>query len=441
MAQPDLLIQVHPNVRSLYDNERDKAWEEARDRVAGPEPNLDTFKISMPSKYPLALILLVVILCVIVLTAAFLPSSYRLHMAGSSTFCEATTGNPDIATAPDATEKCQQVGTATIFLAEVGQLVFFFALAVLGAPETSKRVRWRKTEEGTRIKVTEEYDPNAIARAIFWLGIAISTLIAIVGNVHVSVPWQHGGFAFAWIETLAPPLIVMMIGYVLKNLSLYFIERQRHFLFEYRKAQDTWKQRYNEPESLGSEWTRAYTLTLRNAIRNANRDAVSKKALAGFQRHQWQQAIKNEMLAGTWNVDPTQMTQMEAEATGTSHTPPPIGKLPPLAPAALPKVVPAPASNGNGHIVSPPQRVNEQIGPALASEPFRPAAPTTTAVLEAPEPGNAQPEVWQNDMIKGTWSARDNQTGYLLGDAFTSEAAAMNRLKRYRNQSARASRQ
>ncbi|NJL70830.1 MAG: hypothetical protein HC888_04080 [Candidatus Competibacteraceae bacterium] len=178
-------------VRTLNEEQRSESWDTARRRLAGPEIDPTLYRSFAQNEYPTWILTLVLVLCVIVLIAAFIPSSYRLHAAGASTFCESIE-------ARDTDPRCNTVGIATVLLAETGQLVFFFALAVLGQ--------------------------SAISRRIFWGGVALSTLIALIGNAHIAVPWEHGHYAFAYLEAFVPPILVMAVSYVLKEFMLYRIK-------------------------------------------------------------------------------------------------------------------------------------------------------------------------------------------------------------------------
>jgi len=54
----------------------------------------------------------------------------------------------------------------------------------------------------------------------------IATFVALTGNIQISLP-GHTNSPFAWLEAVAPPLLVLSTAYVLKEQVLETIE-QRH---------------------------------------------------------------------------------------------------------------------------------------------------------------------------------------------------------------------
>jgi hypothetical protein len=391
---------ISPKIRSLYDAERDAAWEKARDRVTGKEVNADMLKSASPSKYPVWIISLVVGLCFVLLIAGFFPSAYRLHQAGQDTFCEAV--NATTGTDP----RCGVVGAATIIMAETGQIVFFLALAVLG-----------KTYTRVNAETGESREVPSLTNRVFWAGVWLATTIALVGNAHVAKPWDHGGHLFAYLETFGPPLLVMGIGYALKELLLYSIEQRHAFRTAFQKAEEERLVRYNNPEATGDEWLKAFSLALRDALRKAN--ARHKDAMAELTPDEWRFLIKQEMNAADYIVNPAELTSVEVEAEKKRQAAErrqaeirEMAKVVP--PSELTEVVKAEvisASQSNGHVkVVTPKRV---------------------------EPDNPNEEVWLNDETAGTWTARSAASGYVLGTDFQSSEEATRRLRDYHYRRAR----
>lgn len=163
-------------------------------------------------KYPRKIVALTIVLCCVVLIASFLPSAFRLHVAGTSTFCESIVSDPnqraienaesaesilqgrEIADADGGTGgntfgdiRCQIAGYSMILLSEIGLIVFFLSLPVL----------------------TDGTSKTAGTRRILYFGILASSVIAIAGNLHITEPWNHGYF-FAWLEAILPPILVML---------------------------------------------------------------------------------------------------------------------------------------------------------------------------------------------------------------------------------------
>lgn len=282
-------------IRALYDRERDEAFEQARQRVAGPEPSPQDFRSATISKYPLYVILIVYFLCFVILVAAFIPSANRLFIAGSTEFCKTIDAQIDL------DPRCDAVGIATVILAETGQIVFLLALAVLNA-QTPYTFRIGKFE--FRIPVNS---------TILYVSMMLSTCIAIIGNIHVSQPWLYGNWLFGYFDTLVPPLLVMGTGFVLKELMLHSIESRHQMMVEFELAKTRRSELLKDPESAGREWLKAFSLALRDQIRRVNSRKTAREVLDLLTAEDWQFLIKREMLAAQWVVDPNELTRHEKD--------------------------------------------------------------------------------------------------------------------------------
>jgi hypothetical protein len=171
------------NLRSLTQEQRQGARKKARDaviRAIGPKPAREHFNQSTISKYPPSVTRLIFLLCLVLLLAAFTPSAIRLYVIGSQTFGQAVSSS--------AAQTA--VGLATVLSAEVGQVVFSLALATLGTSRSAKR--------------------------LLMVSMMIATTIALVGNVQIALP-GHENSPFAWLESIAPPLLVLSTAYVMKE--------------------------------------------------------------------------------------------------------------------------------------------------------------------------------------------------------------------------------
>ena len=371
-----------PNVakmRALFEPERDKAWKTARDRAAGDEIDASTFKVTVPGKYPPWLIAASLILCIIVLVAAFQVSAYKLYQAGAETFCDAV-GRADGISNPTLDElmandyRCPVVGTTMVIMAETGQIVFFIALAVLATNET--------------------------ARKIFWSGVGLSTLIALIGNAHVSSPWNHGGFAFAYLQTFGPPLLVMAIGYVLKETALFFIENRRERLSKLEMAITARQAIYDKPAS-HPDWYRIYSQALRDAIKKAN--SREKIAIRELTSDEWAWLVRREWQNEQWMADPATLSNIELDKQVQAQEEE-ARKQAEQAKIEQAKIEQAQAQEQEIRKVEPPRDLADAPG---------------------------QVEVWLNNPETGTWSARSAITGYLIGTDFPSEDVAVRRVKTY----------
>lgn len=277
---------IDTKLRGLYESERQDAWEQARELTAGPMPKITSFQHDTPHPFPASFVILVVSLCLIVFIAAFTPSAYRLSIAGSVEFCTSLQVDND--------PRCQHVGIATVLLAEVGQAVFILALAVLPTdrPHQIGPVSFRTTS------------------VLLYSGAAASTVLAIAGNAHISRPWEFGGALFDYLITFIPPLLVMAVGYVLKEVMVTFVRRRHEAFMLYQRALGERQLRLLDPTSQTS-WLRHYTVAIRDAIRKANRR--HKDILDKLSREQWEYLIRREMLASTWEVHPDRPTRLELE--------------------------------------------------------------------------------------------------------------------------------
>ncbi|KXK24275.1 MAG: hypothetical protein UZ15_CFX003000331 [Chloroflexi bacterium OLB15] len=186
-------------------------------------------------------------LCIVLLLAAFTLSAIRLFVIGSETLGAAVPDNLAMVA----------VGIATVLTAEVGQVVFSLALATLG------------TSKG--------------ARRLLYVSMGIATAIALVGNVQVALP-GHMDSPFAWLEAIAPPLLVLSTAYVLKEQLLDAIETRHANKRAHQGAVSLWQSATTDPES-HPHWMQFYANALRDAIRKANNRR--KDALAELTTADW----------------------------------------------------------------------------------------------------------------------------------------------------------
>lgn len=110
------------DLRPLTQEQRQGAHRNAREavlRAIGPRPTREHFTYSTISRYPPAVTLLILLLCLVLLLAAFTPSAIRLYVISSQTFGQAV---------PNAAATTA-VGIATVLSTEIGQVVFSLALA------------------------------------------------------------------------------------------------------------------------------------------------------------------------------------------------------------------------------------------------------------------------------------------------------------------------
>ncbi len=223
------------NLRPLTQDQRQAAHHAAREaalRAIGSKPIRGHFAGETISRYPVSVTRLITFLCLILLLAAFTPSAIRLYVIGSQTFGQAV---------PNQTAK-QMVGLATVLSAEVGQVVFSLALATLGASRSSRR--------------------------LLYSSMAITTCLTLTGNVQVGLV-GHTGSPFAWLEAMAPPIVVLSTAYVLKEQILEAIEHRHTTERTYQAALNEWRKATAHPEN-HAQWSQLYANALRDALSRAN---------------------------------------------------------------------------------------------------------------------------------------------------------------------------
>lgn len=217
------------------------------------------------SRYPQSVTRLINVLCIVLLLAAFTPSAIRLFVIGSQTFGAAV---------PSDVAKIA-VGIATVLTAEIGQVVFSLALATLGTTRSARR--------------------------LLYASMGMATAIALVGNVQVALPGHHTS-PFAWLESIAPPLLVLSTAYVLKEQLLESIETRHANERAYQEAVNLWQAATANPEN-HPQWMQFYANALRDAIRKTN--SRRKDALASLNTGDWRALVYRELQADNWYAEPT----------------------------------------------------------------------------------------------------------------------------------------
>lgn len=254
-------------IKSLTQEERQLAHAaavEAMMRDIGERPQRDHYKHHAAYRYPPTVTKLITGLCIALLLAAFTPSAIRLYVIGSSTFGAAVPY--EIAMIA--------VGIATVLTAEVGQVVFSLALATLGTT------------------------PNA--RRLLYASMGIATAIALVGNVQVALP-GHMESPFAWLEAIAPPLLVLSTAYVLKEQMLEAIEQRHLNERAYQEAVNEWQRAAISPEA-HPRWMQLHANALRDSLRKAN--SRRREMLDGLNQADWRALVYRELQADSWYETP-----------------------------------------------------------------------------------------------------------------------------------------
>ncbi len=275
-------------INNLTEAGRLAAYEKARKWVAGPKPRLSKIE-SRPSKYPKQVMRLVLGLCLLLLIAAFIPSAIRLYRSGSEEFCRSFN------IADNQNEMlCNIVGVSTVLLAETGSLVFILALSVV---------------QGVARYKIGKFNIDLV-RVFLWTSTLASVLIAIVGNAHIGKPWKTQ-IVFDYLVTFVPPILVLSVGYVLKDLFLQSIADRYTQLTEYQQKLESYQGVLDYPEDSG-KWYKAYSKALKEAIQKANRSR--KEELSALSSKEWEYLIMQEIREANWQVTSEKMIQAEAES-------------------------------------------------------------------------------------------------------------------------------
>lgn len=258
-----MLSQIKPLTQEQRQNAHDAA-QQAVMRAVGERPLREHFDRHTASRYPQSVSRLINVLCIVLLLAAFTPSAIRLFVIGSETFGAAVPSNLAMLA----------VGIATVLTAEIGQVVFSLALATLGTTPSARR--------------------------LLYASMGIATAIALVGNVQVALP-GHIHSPFAWLEAIAPPLLVLSTAYVLKEQLLESIETRHANERAYQEAVNLWQTATANPES-HPQWMQFYANALRDALRKSN--SRRKETLAALNTGHWRALVYRELQADNWYAEP-----------------------------------------------------------------------------------------------------------------------------------------
>lgn len=267
-------------MRPLTHEERIEARNQAARNLAGKKPERKDFEHHTISKYGTGTQLAFTGLLIIALLFGFAISALRLYSAGYAVNLHAT-GAPLDATVG---------GASAVIMAEIGMVIFSLAFAVLTASLASS--------------------------VILGLGIFISTAIAIVGNVTIANPMQADSAyaAFAWLDALAPPLIVLGVSYVLKERLLDYMQIRHANEAAYKDALRGWQVKIDAPENEPA-WTRFYWNALRDAVYKANARTRGRDARNALSTQEWNLLLQRELQADSALVElQAEMQQVEMQS-------------------------------------------------------------------------------------------------------------------------------
>jgi len=152
--------------------------------------------------------------------------------------------------------------------------VFSLALATLGTSQSSRR--------------------------LLYLSTAISTLLALTGNIQTALP-GHTKSPFAWLESVTPPLLVLSTAYVLQEQVLETIEQRHADERAFQAALADWRVATADPEQ-HTNWPQMYANALRDALLRAN--SRRKEALGEMSLDDWRMVVQREMRTERWYEEP-----------------------------------------------------------------------------------------------------------------------------------------
>jgi hypothetical protein len=274
-------------VRPLTQEDRQLARAAAQEAVmcdVGERPQRDHYNQHAAHRYPPMVTKLITGLCIVLLLAAFTPSAIRLYVIGSQTFGAAVPYELAMVA----------VGLATVLTAEIGQVVFSLALATLGTTNSARR--------------------------LLFGSMGIATAIALVGNIQVALP-GHLHSPFAWLEAIAPPLLVLSTAYALKEQMLEAIEMRHANERAFQEAINDWQRATVNPEA-HHQWMQFYANALRDALRKANNR--KREVLEALSTNDWRALVYRELQADNWYEQPTLESQSIATETEVVIEPHPL---------------------------------------------------------------------------------------------------------------------
>lgn len=262
------------SLRLLTSAERSAAYEKAkRNLLVKIKPNFNSMQANEMSEYPKILIGIVGTLIFFALFVSFLTSSFRLYAIGSETFCDTWQDKPVVF--------CYVAGSAMVLLAETGQVLFLVALA-LWAVE------------------------NVVRERILYALVFLSTGISLIGNLEFVKPWQTQSI-FVWFETVGPPLIVMGLGYLIKEITLATLHK-RHIINAKLRLANIEYANFEDDITTHAKWGNYYSVALKEALQKAHQSKnpwvlqLTAKEVAYL--------VYREMQEDLWTVDPNQGNEL-----------------------------------------------------------------------------------------------------------------------------------
>jgi len=180
-----------------------------------------------------------------------------------------------------------------VLMAEIGQVIFTLAAATNAKKKSQER--------------------------LLLMGAIVATAIALFGNWYASADSAFKN-PFTFLETFAPPVLVLVTSWVLKSQMLDAVETHFAARREYKNAVAVYAIAIENADAQ-PQWERTLANTLRDAIRNANRRSTA--VLRDLTREDWIALVMRERNAEEWY--PVSQSQVVTE---TQPAPEPIAIAP-----------------------------------------------------------------------------------------------------------------
>lgn len=284
------MMSAIEGINQLSQAGRERALEAARIRIVGSEPTPSDFTRKVYSKYPPEHTQRMKRLGYGLLVPAFFGSAIRIFLAAFETNAIYLTGtqHPTLSVSMIV---AVLVGLTSVLLAETGQVAF--TLWASSVPDEARGMR-----------------------AALQIGAWSCMAFALAANIYIVKPgaqWQDAGAcALAWIETVLPPVVVLIAASVLKSLTLNDIEDRHAAHVDYDTQHNEWLARKAEAHQ-HERWMYAAANELRDAIRNENRRSYAK--LRELTNDDWRVLVLRELSADNWYAQsvPTETAALPAQ--------------------------------------------------------------------------------------------------------------------------------
>lgn len=246
-------------INALTQEQRDAAYNAVRERIAGRKPVYADYERNTHQRFPRWVNAVVTVLCLGMLVAAFLPSAMRLHAIALAT------NAPVIVD----TASTYVAALSIVLMAEIGQVVFSLASA------------------------TTEKRSYALALGF---GSLVGLAIAICGNA-VAMGDHALESSVAFLETYAPPVLVLITANILKAQMLNAVAERHAAHKQFVSALAAWEKAVADADTHPA-WQRTLANALRDALRTANKR--SSAILREVTDSDWLALIERERNAEEW---------------------------------------------------------------------------------------------------------------------------------------------